>query len=45
MGNYLVISSDCHAGPPAELYRSYMDPSTGTATMSSWPRWPKCVRS
>ena len=26
VGRYLVISSDCHAGPPAELYRSYMDP-------------------
>jgi predicted TIM-barrel fold metal-dependent hydrolase len=23
---YLVISSDCHAGPPAEQYRAYMDP-------------------
>ena len=27
MGPYLVISSDCHAGPPAELYRGYMDPA------------------
>ena len=26
VGRYLVISSDCHAGPPADLYRSYMDP-------------------
>ena len=26
MGNYLVISSDCHAGPPPEQYRGYMDP-------------------
>jgi predicted TIM-barrel fold metal-dependent hydrolase len=26
VGRYLVISADCHAGPPAELYRSYMDP-------------------
>src|SRR6185295_12758530 len=26
MGNYLVVSSDCHAGPPPEKYRSYMDP-------------------
>src|SRR5688572_10993928 len=24
--NYLVISSDCHAGPPPEKYRGYMDP-------------------
>ena len=26
MGNYLVDSSDCHAGPPPEKYRAYMDP-------------------
>src|SRR3954447_8821967 len=26
MSNYLVVSSDCHAGPPPELYRGYMDP-------------------
>jgi predicted TIM-barrel fold metal-dependent hydrolase len=26
MSNYLVISSDCHAGPPAEKYRDYIDP-------------------
>lgn len=24
--NYLVVSSDCHAGPPPERYRDYMDP-------------------
>jgi predicted TIM-barrel fold metal-dependent hydrolase len=26
MANYLVISSDGHAGPPAEVYRDYLDP-------------------
>lgn len=26
MGNFVVISADCHAGPPAEMYREYMDP-------------------
>ena len=26
MSNYLVVSSDCHAGPPPERYRGYMDP-------------------
>ena len=26
MNNYLVVSSDCHAGPPPEKYRAYMDP-------------------
>lgn len=26
MGTYLIVSSDCHAGPPAEHYREYMDP-------------------
>jgi predicted TIM-barrel fold metal-dependent hydrolase len=26
MTNYMIISSDCHAGPPPEQYRSYMDP-------------------
>jgi predicted TIM-barrel fold metal-dependent hydrolase len=26
MSRYLIISSDCHAGPPPEQYRSYMDP-------------------
>jgi predicted TIM-barrel fold metal-dependent hydrolase len=25
-GRYLVISSDTHAGPPAERYRDYLDP-------------------
>jgi predicted TIM-barrel fold metal-dependent hydrolase len=25
-GRYLVISSDTHAGPPAERYRAYLDP-------------------
>jgi predicted TIM-barrel fold metal-dependent hydrolase len=25
-GAYLVVSSDCHAGPPADQYRQYMDP-------------------
>ncbi len=24
--NYLVISSDTHAGPPSEAYRDYVDP-------------------
>jgi predicted TIM-barrel fold metal-dependent hydrolase len=27
MTNYLVISADGHAGPPAEIYRDYLDPS------------------
>ena len=27
MGKYLIVSSDCHAGPPADLYREYMDPA------------------
>ncbi|MGH2685314.1 MAG: amidohydrolase family protein, partial [Actinomycetota bacterium] len=27
MDRYLMISSDGHAGPPAELYRDYLDPS------------------
>ena len=26
MGNYVIVSSDCHAGPPADRYREYMDP-------------------
>ncbi len=26
MERYLVISSDTHAGPPAEVFRDYMDP-------------------
>jgi predicted TIM-barrel fold metal-dependent hydrolase len=26
VSNYLVVSSDCHAGPPPEQYRGYMDP-------------------
>ena len=26
MDRYLVISSDTHAGPPAEVFRDYMDP-------------------
>ncbi len=26
MDRYLVVSSDCHAGPPPEQYRSYLDP-------------------
>lgn len=26
MGRYLVISSDGHAGPPADVYREYLDP-------------------
>ena len=25
MSNYLVISSDGHAGPPPEVYREYLD--------------------
>ena len=27
MDRYLVISADGHAGPPAELYRNYLDGS------------------
>jgi predicted TIM-barrel fold metal-dependent hydrolase len=27
MDRYLLVSADGHAGPPAELYRSYLDPS------------------
>ncbi|MCU1353012.1 MAG: amidohydrolase [Acidimicrobiales bacterium] len=27
MSNYLVISADGHAGPPAEVYREYLDPA------------------
>lgn len=27
MSSYLVISSDGHAGPPAEIYRDYLDPA------------------
>ena len=27
MDRYLVISADGHAGPPAEVYRDYLDPS------------------
>lgn len=27
MPNYLVISADGHAGPPAEVYRDYLDPA------------------
>jgi predicted TIM-barrel fold metal-dependent hydrolase len=26
VGHYLVISADGHAGPPADVYRSYLDP-------------------
>ena len=26
MANYVIVSSDCHAGPPADRYREYMDP-------------------
>jgi predicted TIM-barrel fold metal-dependent hydrolase len=26
MSNYLIVSSDCHAGPPVDQYREYMDP-------------------
>ena len=26
MANYLVISADGHAGPPAQVYRDYLDP-------------------
>ena len=26
MDRYIVVSSDGHAGPPAELYRDYLDP-------------------
>src|SRR5688572_21462295 len=26
MDRYIVVSSDGHAGPPAELYREYLDP-------------------
>jgi predicted TIM-barrel fold metal-dependent hydrolase len=26
MSNYMIISSDCHAGPPPERYREYMEP-------------------
>ena len=26
MPNYLVISADGHAGPPADVYRDYLDP-------------------
>jgi predicted TIM-barrel fold metal-dependent hydrolase len=26
MSNYLVVSSDGHAGPPADVYRDYLDP-------------------
>ncbi|MDH5238562.1 MAG: amidohydrolase, partial [Acidimicrobiia bacterium] len=26
MDNYLLISSDGHAGPPAHIYRDYLDP-------------------
>ena len=26
MNRYIVISSDGHAGPPAEIYREYLDP-------------------
>ena len=26
MDRYLVISSDCHAGPPPEVFRDYLDP-------------------
>src|SRR5262245_5769524 len=25
--NYLVVSSDGHAGPPAQVYRDYLDPA------------------
>jgi predicted TIM-barrel fold metal-dependent hydrolase len=25
MSNYMIISSDCHAGPPPERYREYME--------------------
>jgi predicted TIM-barrel fold metal-dependent hydrolase len=30
MANYLVISADGHAGPPAEVYRDYLDPGLRT---------------
>ena len=26
MDRYIVVSSDGHAGPPAEVYRDYLDP-------------------
>lgn len=26
MDRYLLISGDCHAGAPQELYRPYVDP-------------------
>src|SRR5689334_15941382 len=31
MGKYLILSSDCHAGPPAEKYREYVDPEYRSA--------------
>lgn len=31
MTKYLVISSDGHAGPPAEVYREYLDPDVRSA--------------
>lgn len=27
MANYLIVSSDGHAGPPPEVYRDYLDPA------------------
>jgi predicted TIM-barrel fold metal-dependent hydrolase len=27
MGNYVVVSADGHAGPPASVYREYLDPA------------------
>ena len=31
---YLIISSDCHAGPETPDYREFLDPSTARSSTS-----------
>ena len=35
MDRYVVISADGHAGPPASVYRDYLDPGSATASTST----------
>ena len=53
MDRYIVVSSDGHAGPPAELYRDYLDPEfrsrfdehQETDGRAAGPRWRPRARS
>ena len=42
MGNYVVISADGHAGPPAEVYRDYLDPEFRERFDEHQRRWASC---